>query len=103
MRDSVVKHRKSTGMMLDALGRRVLRSGGVIVPVFNSKVGAKATLFLDFDGDTTADWGNASSMYHPGTTPAFNSDSDPTSFSNGELSAIAEVCARVAEKYSPFD
>ncbi len=103
MRGAVVKHRKSTGMMLDALERRVLLSGGLTVPVFNSKVGAKATLYLDFDGDSTADWGNASSLYHPGTTPAFNSDNDPTAFSNGELSAIAEVCARVAEKYSPFD
>lgn len=88
--------------MLDRLEQRVLLSGGLTVPVFNSKLGAKATLFLDFDGDTTADWGN-STVYHPGTTPAFDSDNDPTTFSNSELSVISEVCARVAEKYSPFD
>lgn len=89
--------------MLDALEHRVLLSGEPLnVPVFNSNPGAKATLFLDFDGDTTATWDTGGS-YHPGTTPAFDSDGDPTTFSAAELSTINEVCLRVAEKYSPFN
>lgn len=84
-------------MFMDRLESRVLLS--LTVPAFDSKPGAKATLYLDFDGDTTATW----DTYHPGTTPAFTMDADATSFSNSELSAITEICQRVAEKYSPFD
>jgi len=68
------------------------------IPALHSLPGAPATLYLDFDGDTTATWGS----YHPGTTPAFDEDGDPTTFSDAELSAITEIWARVAEKYSPF-
>ena len=39
--------------------------------------GAAATLYLDFDGDVTSSWGS----YHPGTTPAFDQDGDPTTVS----------------------
>src|SRR3712207_6232654 len=39
-------------------------------PALNSKPGAHAKLYLDFNGDTTSTWGS----YRPGTTPAFDTD-----------------------------
>lgn len=69
------------------------------IPALNSKPGATAKLYLDFDGDTSATWGG----YHPGTTPAYDSDGDPTTFSAAELASITEIFNRVAEKYSAFN
>ena len=69
----------------------------LIVPAYNSSsFGAK--VFLDFDGDTTASYGT----YTPGTTPAYDIDGDPTSFSQQELDNIKLIWMGVAEKYSPF-
>src|SRR5256885_12383 len=48
-------------------------AGSLAVPVFNSRPGAFAKLYLDFDGDITADWG----AYHPLTTLAYDIDSNP--------------------------
>ena len=44
-------------------------------------------------------WGG----YRVPDTPAYDLDSDATSYSQGELNGIREVWARVSEKYSPFD
>jgi hypothetical protein len=69
------------------------------IPVLNSKAGAPARLYLDFDGDTSNTWGG----YTPGPTPAYDSDGDPTTFSSAELASITEIFNRVAEKYSALN
>jgi len=69
------------------------------VPAFNSNPAAKAQLYLDFDGEPAGTWG----FYNLPATPAYDQDSSPTSFSDGELASIRQIWARVAEKYSPFN
>ena len=69
------------------------------VPVLNSLPGAPAKLFLDFNGDHA--YSNWLGIDVP-NTPAYTLDSDDKNFSDAELSAINEMWARVAEKYSPF-
>lgn len=64
-------------------------AGTVSVPVLNSKPGAKATLYLDFDGEAATTWGS----YNVTSTPAYT----------GSSSNIQEIFARVAEKFSSFD
>jgi hypothetical protein len=49
-------------------------------------------LYLDFDGDVSNH-----------NTPAFDTDSSPTTFSDSEIAVISEIWARVAEKYAPFN
>ncbi|MGE5610815.1 MAG: zinc-dependent metalloprotease family protein [Bacillota bacterium] len=87
-----------------ARGRRsstVKASGDLssAIPVLHSLLSATAKLYLDFGGDYTATWGG----FKPGTTPAYDQDGDPTTFSSSELDSIREIWARVAEKYSPFN
>lgn len=69
------------------------------VLVLNSRPGAFAKLYLDFIGDSTSTWG----AYRPGTTPAYDTDGDPTTFSDAELASMRQIFDRVAEKYSPFN
>lgn len=69
------------------------------VPAYNSRYGAKATLYLDFDGDVANTWVG----YHVTATPAYDVDGNASSFSATELANIKEIWARVAEKFSPFD
>jgi hypothetical protein len=84
-------------------------TGGQLFPLvvneYNSWSGTPAgvppaTLYLDFTGDVTDSWGYG---YHPGTTPAYDIDGDPTTFSQEELDNIHEIWQRVAEAYSPFN
>src|SRR5262245_43283763 len=63
------------------------------IPVLNSLPGARATLYLDFDGDHEAQWGSSTNI----TTPAFDTDSNPSTFSSSELAAIQDIWAYVAE------
>lgn len=71
------------------------------VPALHSRPGARATLFLDFDGIAASlQWG---SWYTTTPTPAYRLDADATSFTEAELAGITEIWARVAEKFSPFD
>src|SRR5688500_18766187 len=69
------------------------------VPVLNSRPGASAKLFLDFNGAPATAWG----AYEVPATPAYDTDDNPAAFSTDEVAAIREICARVAEKYSPFN
>ena len=69
------------------------------LPPLSSRPGAPATLYLDFDGDFTAEW----ERYRPGRTPALNQDGDASTFSAGEIDFIRDVWARVAEDYAPFN
>src|SRR6185312_7988109 len=68
------------------------------IPALHSNPDAKATLFLDFDGNYQATWGAYSNI----TTPVYDIDGDTTTFSERELSNISEAWARAAEDYAPF-
>jgi hypothetical protein len=69
------------------------------LPSLHSNPGASAKLFLDFDGHFESSWGSWFNV----STPAFDQDGDTSTFSDGELSAIREIWARVAEDYAPFN
>jgi hypothetical protein len=79
----------------DAGGNSPLSS----VPQLSSRPGATAKLYLDFIGAPAQHWGT----YNVPTTPAYDTDGDPTTFSSTELANISQIWARVAEKYSPFN
>src|SRR5262249_30874645 len=69
------------------------------VPAYSSLPGAKATLYLDFGGDFESQWGSWTNF----STPAFDTDGDPTTFSQSELNAIYDMWQAVAEDYAPFN
>jgi hypothetical protein len=62
---------------------------------------ARGVVFLNFYGGNIPNWANG--KYHPGVTPAYDTDGDPTTFSDVEISEMDQIWARVAEKYSPFN
>jgi hypothetical protein len=64
-----------------------------------SSYNAPVKIYLDFIGAAAQRWGS----YNATTTPAYDTDGDPTTFSATELAQIKEIHARVAEKYSPFN
>src|SRR5205823_4811735 len=70
-----------------------------IVPEYSSRPSAHAKIYLDFNGDTTGDWGGVT----PGTTPAYDINSDANTFSQTEKDNIKEIWQRVSEKYSMWD
>lgn len=86
----------SAGELLQPL---TTAGGPLSVPQLTSRPGARAKMYLDFDGDFTPSWIN----YAPGTTPAYTADADPTTFTSTELSNIQKIWSGIAEKYSPFD
>ena len=69
------------------------------IPSLNSRPGAGALLYLDFDGDPASNWSGTSVT----ATPRYDRDSDPGTFSTEEIDDIREIWAAVAEKFSPFD
>jgi len=69
------------------------------IPALNSLPGAKATIYLDFDGHTEARWGTTSNI----VTPAYDRDGDPTTFTDAELASIRQIWEYVAEDYAPFN
>ena len=69
------------------------------VPQLNSDPRRTAQLYLDFIGDPASTWGSDNVP----TTPAYDTDGNPTTFSSSELQNIQEIWSRVAEKYSPFN
>jgi len=82
-------------------GYSPLAKAEVPVPVsYSSDPGAAYTLYLDFGGFTINKWAGGSM---PGTTPAFDENGDPTSFSSQELSDIQQIWSRVAAIYAPFN
>lgn len=73
------------------------------VPAFSSLPGANHTIYLDFDGHVTQNtqWNsyfNASTI----NSPAYSTDSDPSTFSASELVDIEQIWNRVAEDFIPF-
>jgi hypothetical protein len=69
------------------------------IPLLHSNPGAKATLFLDFDGHFEPVWGAYSNI----TTPVYDIDGDPTTFSDRELSNMSSAWEHAAEDYAPFN
>ncbi|MEO6435581.1 MAG: fibronectin type III domain-containing protein, partial [Tepidisphaeraceae bacterium] len=62
------------------------------LPLLHSNPGAFAKFFLDFDGTTLNN-----------NFPAYNTDSDPTTFNATEAANITEMFLRTAEKFAPFN
>jgi hypothetical protein len=90
------------------------RDAAMGLPLLDSNPGAKATLYLDFTGGTVSDWWTKSGgdwsvtfdltlKHFDVTTPAFDTDGDPTTFSAGEKAQIQQIWARVAEDFAPFN
>ncbi|MBL8823668.1 MAG: fibronectin type III domain-containing protein [Planctomycetia bacterium] len=78
-------------------------SGGALnplssIPVLNSFPSATASIYLDFNGHFDAAWGS----YRNITTPVFDQDNDPSTFSDSELDTIRNIWTIVAEDYAPF-
>lgn len=74
------------------------------LPILHSRPGSSKVIFLDFDGEmiTGTAWNN--SLGRPSIPAiAFDTDGDPATFSNGELTAVQNVWKRIAEDYAPFD
>lgn len=96
-----------TGMLplLSESQTEIVGSGGPAgaplssLPLLSSNPSATAKLFLDFDGHYEAQWAFKSNV----STPAFDQDGNSNDFSAGELAAIQEIWARVAEDYAPFN
>jgi hypothetical protein len=68
------------------------------IPLLHSRASATAKLYLDFDGHFEANWGRFANL----TTPPYNADGDPATFSDSELANIESIWARVAEDFAPF-
>jgi hypothetical protein len=78
------------------------------LPLLDSKPDAPATLYLDFTGNFESDWwnydDNGNRVHHLNiTTPVFDTDGNPASFSADEKALIKEIWSRVAEDYAPFN
>jgi len=71
----------------------------------HSRPGAKLVIFLDFDGHTTSgtSWNSSFTGGADFTTPAFDTDGNPATFSTAEQTLIQGVWRRIAEDYAPFD
>jgi DNA-binding beta-propeller fold protein YncE len=69
------------------------------LPQLNSNPGAPATLYLDFDGHFQAEWGGHTNI----TTPIYDIDEDPTTFSDVELELITLAWKKTAEDFAPFN
>lgn len=69
------------------------------MPQLSSRTAAAVKVYLDFTGAAATPWGN----YSATETPAYDTDGDPTTFSQYELGQIRQIWSRVAEKYSPFN
>jgi hypothetical protein len=72
--------------------------------VFHSKPGSPYVIYLNFAGEnvTSTAW-NSSLGRTPIPAVAFSTDSDFSTYSDAEQTAIKRVWLRVAEDYAPFD
>ena len=71
-----------------------------VAPALSSLPGAPYTVYLDFTGfNFNGTWSGSA----PGSTPAYNSDLDPTTFNTSEILAIQNMWNRVAEDYAPYN
>ena len=73
--------------------------------LLHSRPGAAKVIYLDFTGHVTTgtSWNTTFAAGADFTTPAFDTDGSPTTFSTSEQAMIQEVWKRVAEDYAPWD
>lgn len=70
--------------------------------VLHSTPGADRVIYLDFDGATYTDtWWNDEANT-PIVGPAYDTDGNPSTFSDTERANIQEIWMRVSEDYAPF-
>ncbi len=75
-----------------------INAGSLIVPALASNPGAPATVYLNFTGDLR-NW----LTYANAGMSVYDTDGNPQAFSGPERQQIAEIWARVAEHFSPFN
>src|SRR5262249_35457363 len=73
------------------------------LPMLDSLPGAPATIYLDFDGNFLSSWTTGGTTFKNISTPVWDMDGNPNSYSAAEQAVIKEVWARVAEDYAPFN
>jgi len=80
------------------------QEAGIDAFALTSKGDALHTIYLDFNGHTTAntDWNDTYNDGKNFTTPAFSMDGS-SSFSTAETARILNIWRRVAEDFRPFD
>ena len=73
--------------------------------LLHSKPGVSRVIYLDFNGHTTSgtQWNTSYTAGAAFTTPAYDTDGVPSSFSAAELASIQEIWKRVSEDYAPYD
>ena len=71
----------------------------------HTRPGARRVIYLDFDGHVTRNtsWNSAFTGGADIVTPAYDTDGNPSSFSDAERRAIQDIWLRVAEDFAPFD
>jgi hypothetical protein len=75
-----------------------------VVPAYSSLPGANQTIYLDFDGHITQNTQWNSYWNTPTiTSPAYDTDGNPSSFSASELADIQDAWNRIAEDFYPFN
>jgi alpha-tubulin suppressor-like RCC1 family protein len=79
-------------------------------PVFHSRPGATRVIYLDFNGHEVtgtawndADVGSGRPAVASYLAKAYDTDANPTTFSDAEQAAILNIWRRVAEDFRPFD
>jgi len=75
------------------------------LPGLHSRPNSQRKIFLDFDGHTTTStsWNTNFTGGAAITTPAYDTDGNPTSLSEDEAARIETIWKRVAEDFAPFD
>ncbi|NBY42281.1 MAG: PKD domain-containing protein [Verrucomicrobia bacterium] len=73
--------------------------------LLHSRAGAAKVIYLDFKGHVTTgtSWNTTYAAGANITTPAFDTDGSPTTFSASEQAVIQEVWKRVSEDYAAWD
>ncbi len=73
--------------------------------VLHSRPASNRKIFLDFNGHTTTGtrWNTSFTSGAAISTPAYDLDGAPTTFSTTEMERIQRIWQRVAEDYAPFD
>jgi Metallo-peptidase family M12B Reprolysin-like len=69
----------------------------------HSNPNAKHTIYLDFNGHITENTGWNSSTKPKIESPAYDTDGNPSLFSNEELQTIQRIWQRTIEDFSPFE
>jgi PKD repeat protein len=97
---------KAIGGVTEQVGSNTNQTNIALDQTFllESKPGSPRTIYLDFNGHTASGtaWNNSYGLTSI-SSPAFDLDGTPGSFSSTELQTIQGIWRRVAEDYAPFD